>query len=458
MAGVPNKSVGITITKPDGTTITVNETTDSLGQLVLEYIPDLEGSYGVAGSFAGDAYYKSSSASTNFSITNVGPTLPRLQIVGTSLYAGSSPIRINALNDTMIVAYDCYSRQGVGAQYKYGNMNFPNSGVNQHLSPAPTSNRQFLYEYFWLLKSLGLNGCRLGSSAGSEMSNLYNSWYIDHDYFVQYLTDMLDMAAANQVYIFFNFGNSFMRGTNGGATPGSFNTTTRKFVASGSVGALAGDALTRGTPAYNEYVAWMGAMMQQFEGHPALGAWDLANEPDGNAAYSQIVNGVDIAYWLPKYGTKAAAQQAFATWAQNLHDDVKPYTSHIVYIGTGGGEMFGWGEIPYGLRNAGSEIAGVHAYGSAQDDYLISTPQDWADRLGKPCVNTEVGWSSPSSPWCTGYWPWYDTRAAYFGVGVVWMQLNGCPYYNMPAHAGHPLTQAQMDAAVAAWIAFNGGP
>jgi hypothetical protein len=379
-----------------------------------------------------------------------------LRISGTKMMEGSAEVRLNGVNDTVGFADCIFTRSEPLSPYRYLNQNFPNG---RSVLPS-ASFRDFWWRYFWLCKRLGINSVRFNSGRW-ELDLLHSCWYKDRAFFDSLMTDCLDMAALNGVYVIFGFGGPNMDGsvdpTSKNGDPGTFDKVTFNFDKRANLkDPMQGSILEIGSEAYGHWVKWMGEVMVAYKAHPALGMWDLSNEPDSGNMWAQ--------YWKALYPDPAAFKAAWAAFAQRLTDDIKAIDhTHPVLIGTGGGNPWEWGESDYRLRNIGSDIVGNHVYSSVNlsegdQAYLIYQPKAWADALGKPMVNTEVGYSMNRPPWEYGYYPSYDAIARKYGIGVVWMQLNGCPnaVYDaaswstepvpVPAYPSYPIAQAVLDS------------
>lgn len=353
-----------------------------------------------------------------------------LRIVGNKFFEGATEVRLNAVNDTT-----AFANAIAGDNYK--NQNFPNRDIpGMSILPA-NSYREFWWKYFWLCNHLGINAVRLNSGRW-EMDLMHSCWYNDRAKFDSLMTDMLDMAYACGVYVVFCFGGP---NQDGSGDPGTFDRNTHGFDKKVNLSnPMTGSILEPGTEACNHWIAWMGEVMIAYAYHPALGMWDLSNEPDHNTQFRT--------FWKIKYPSTWA--QAYVDWANAVTAGVKSINhTHPVMIGSAGGDMFDWGESWYDMRNIGSDCTGVHFYASVEgptNEYLVATRKQWSDNLDRPCFFSEVGWSQPAYPWELSYWPWADQMGVKYGVSMAWMELDNAPTGGIPAYPGYPILQSVLDS------------
>ena len=371
---------------------------------------------------------------------------------GTHITINGTASRIVAVDDQTVVIYQMYPYPTY--HYRGSNHLFSSAGGGYTGDPSTlitASNfTDFWWKYFWEVRHLGLNGDRLGGFDVWALSMLHSVWHLNQTLWHSVIDPMFNMANETGTYLCFCFGGDAY-GT------ARFSKTSYTF-GPGVANPTSGSIYQIGSETYEEFVSFMGAVMQNYTNRTSLAFWEALNEPDGDAAYNN--------YWLPVYGSPAAAKTAFISWSQNLSADlIAEDHHHLIINGVSGGLFFGWGQANFNGKNAGSwDCVGAHAYGSAQDEYLVHDPKSWATALGKPFFEGEVGLSDSAPPWGIYYWPWYNGMAATYDISLCWMTLWNYPGYppsasDMSAIPGIPASYwANMSSAPATPVVIPPAP
>lgn len=189
-----------------------------------------------------------------------------------------------------------------------------------------------------------------------------------------------------------------------------------------------GSIFVPGTETYNEFVDFMGEVMTNYSSEVSLGMWDIMNEPNGDAAYSD--------YWSQLPNPDAS----WITWDQAITAAaVTKDHHHLITMGTASGIFQGFEEAPFDEMNDNScDVAQSHNYGSETDTHLITDLNNWSIAVDKPCLLGEAGYADAGPPWGIYYWPWMDTLTSSLNVSIIWMTLWGMP--------GYPATNANISA------------
>jgi hypothetical protein len=494
MAGVPNKSVGITITKGGVQVATAQGITDANGKVVFEYVPSTPGAYAVDGKFAGDTKYLPSSAATNFSITNVGPVSRPCYAVGPQMYDGEThaSVLLIGIQDTTVDAWEMGIINGTYQGYMYSNHNYPNYPVPGSLNSdadckiPSNSYKEFWFKNFWITRSLGgairsqgstnppitgtthLNHYRIQNGDAWARDIRYNA-FKNHRAEVDVATmDMLDMARENGIYINFTIG--------GGGSE-----------ASSAFGA--GPIFVPGTVGFDNYTQYCADFINAYGWHPAIMGFDLSNEPVNYNGDSHDLGGRSV-WWDTRYGRAirpAGANYAgyeewearYLEWKDALLTTVKSKITlnpkPLVFIG-GGKYTIYWAtwsghtqaNIDYEKKRtldyaANNDLIVIHPYSQAEYNDMLGWYSQTQAFINKPLYAEEYGFAEQAAPWRYSYWPWFDLKCQQYGIDQCTMVLAGLPdphpvgapdIVPQPNYPGYPIPQSQMDAATAAWNAY----
>jgi hypothetical protein len=340
-----------------------------------------------------------------------------VQASGMDFTIHGSAIRFEGVNDQVVLPYQLYPYPQY--DYRFDNYLFPTHEDDRPHKIQANDYPEFWYRYFWLVSSLGLNMVRLGGFDAWGLSWMHAVFYNDREAWDSVVNPMLQMARANGVYIDLCLGGieSNCTFSQEDGTYGPRDEVSQP---------MAGDLLSAGSQAYEEFVRFYADIEKEYANEEALAMIDLLNEPDGDDIY--------VSYW----SQQPDPQGAFEAWAKALTADCRVESDdHLITLGTGGGLLFGWGQASLlGQQNHSADVSQVHVYGTSDDEYLIEEPHEWMSALGRPEFMGEAGYALNDPPWNISYWPWLDTMAAQHGISICWMELEGYP--------GYPISDATM--------------
>lgn len=425
-----------------------------------------------------------------------------LQAIGKQLYDGAQLVRLNGVNDSTVLAWQMGDILGQYSAYRYSNHNLPQYPVpgsidsDKDCKIPSDSWTEFWYKYFWMLKNkLGgytsaappygyhadvtgntyLNHLRVGGHDGWGRDLQYKAFTQQRALCDLAMSNMLDMAAENGIYI---------NVTMGGTPPEDSLFGT-------------GDLFTVGTPAYNNYVQYCADYINAYGNHAAIACFNLFNEPinfDSGNAYPDKKS--RSPWWVARYNPNWATlgfplvqdpalsqpyeawENAAIKWKAALIGDVKSLVTlnPRPLITIGGGQY----SIIYTASDAAQtyqrnrahdysmndDLIVGHPYWGAEDDYIIQ----WWTRgdINKPGYTEEWGYNQTSSgpPWYS-WWPWTDLTLRKYGFSNCVMVLrdmpnptpSGDPYVlPKPPYPGYPLDSVDLADATAAWVEYINGP
>ena len=232
------------------------------------------------------------------------------------------------------------------------------TGMNQNF-PGPegtldcTSIDDLWGKYFTLCEIYGLDLIRIG--AGDEWGTdiQYEAWVHHHDPYIDLLESMARHAEAHGCYVVL-----VLAGTQSYPGP-SFETWD--------------DCFNTSSQAYANYIAYARDTMIELGDEPGIGLYDMWDRPDHDETY--------IWYWSVN-----GDDSAYSAWARQIAADTADCALHPRLIGTPGfGYMFRWGQEDFNVATGPFEVCGHYLYPSDGTD-IISEPEAWADKAGKPLV------------------------------------------------------------------------
>src|SRR6266516_82612 len=187
---------------------------------------------------------------------------------------------------------------------------------------------------------------------------------------------------------------------------------------------------------YAHHLELVRAIVARYDDNPRIAMWDLWNEPDVN----------NDAYWASVGGIGG-----FRAWASRYLADVKAYSpNHLLTLGIGGWTLFpgvpgfGWQYHVFWSDIPGLEVSQHHAYGTAEDQYLVDWETAWHEASAIPHYESEVGYNLDTgpNPYGYGYWPWFTERTRAAGWPALCTMLlsdNGKgPYADYPYNGTLP--------------------
>lgn len=337
---------------------------------------------------------------------------------GTNFTVNGTAIRLVGINDQTVIPFNLYPYPQT--DFVYHNHLFPNYTGDPSTKIPSNNYTHFWWQYFWLVKDLGMNAVRLGAFSDWGLDMMHKTWYSNRTLWDSVIDPMLTMAEANGIYLIINLAGAF-------DIHDSFSRTTHEF-GKEVPDPMSGSIYEVGSECYNHWVVWMGEVMRHYQKEMCIASWEIANEPDGDIVFNN--------YW--RYLANPAASYLY--WAETITTAVKAKDSHhLVSMGTGGGLFFGWGQGHFNSMNDnGQDFAHIHFYGQVEDEYLLLDRYEWTKALDKPLLLGEAANSDSAPPWGFHYWPWLDAMAAKFSVSLCWLVLTDYP--------GYPISNATMQS------------
>lgn len=171
---------------------------------------------------------------------------PMAVMLGSQIYSDGQPLRLNIVNDTIVMNWAQAQAWGGYPTYKYSNVNFPGiftipGGEVDSEIPNCNNYREFFWKYFWLLRyklgttatgihidcnnadgcssadptyynkikshnSTNMNGVRFGPHNDWARNFQVRCFYNYRAYCDQLMNDLYDMAEANNCYIVYTMG------------------------------------------------------------------------------------------------------------------------------------------------------------------------------------------------------------------------------------------------------------
>jgi hypothetical protein len=319
---------------------------------------------------------------------------------------GTAEVRLCGVDDTTVLGY-ARDFKGQGR-----NHNFPAYVGDENTRLAASSDREFWWKYFQIMRSLGMNCVRLNGGGQWCHEQLINWLEDDEGGLRRYLLDMLDMAEASGCYVVL-------------CILGSEYDVTLSTKLTDSV-------LVPDSPEYARQTAFAKWLMRTCAGHPGLGLWEGMNEPDSNAY---------AAWWKAKYPTDYRAK--FKAWQERLVVDLITFDhSHPIGMGLAlqGSPLCNWSSSQWAACTpSNADFWSAHRYGTVKEDdtqlYWVKDPVAWAKASGRPMLYGEVGKNDVAPE---HYWAWVDSVARANGISLCWMSLGTMP--------GYPVAQALIDA------------
>jgi hypothetical protein len=415
-----------------------------------------------------------------------------LNAIGTKLYDGGVEVRLIGVNDTTVHACEFGVMTGdLPIGYQYGNHNLPqypvpgSSNSDADCKIPASSYKEFWWKYCWLLKNaLGgpienagtpkitgtshMNHLRVGTPDVWGRDIFYRAFKNRRAEVDAKMIDMLDMARANGIYI-----NLTIAG-GGSESNGAFG---------------AGQFFVITDPAFANYVQYCADYINAYGWHPAIACIDLNNEP---VNYDGV--GYDLAgrspWWDNKFGRAIVQynghsyenwEAKYLEWKDTLMTQVRSKitidTAPLLCIGGGNFNIF-WGiwdghtqadidrEKARTLDYAANvDLTVGHGYAQAEYNDAVDWGHQTMHFVNKPAYAEEFGFGEQGEPWRLSYWSWFDLKCQQYGSQQCTMVLEGmvdpAPIGKWPdqmAYPGYPIPQSQMDAADAAWQAFNQAP
>ena len=363
--------------------------------------------------------------STSAPALATGATLGKVSVSNDHLEASNSTLLFKGVNDQTVSVFQFYP----GTGYRYSNHLFSSSGLG-YIGDANTklssdNYTHFWWQYFYLIHSLGLNCVRLGGFNGWGLNYISQAWFNNQALWDSVMTPMFSMAAANGVYIIFSFGGL-------ASLNYTFSISTNAYgLRSGISSPMAGSLVQVGSVCYNHYVNLTGAIMARYQSTASLAMWELLNEPDGDAAYTD--------YW----SKLSSPNTSWTTWNQAITAAVITKDHHhLITMGTAYGLFHGAGQTNFIRRcNSTADVSQDHFYIISHDGATNTSLHNeavWSLALHKPLIWGEAGLADNGAPWGIYYDSWQDSKATAFGVSVIWLTLN--------RHPNYPVTAANISA------------
>jgi len=295
-------------------------------------------------------------------------------------------------------------------QYWGKNMNFPEPDTGTLECDELI---ELWHQYFWLCNYYDLNLVRIGFQDKWATGIAYTAWTNHQAMFLEVIDVMLHEAAEHEVYVELTLAGSqeWPAYTFGGS----------------------GNAFDVTSTAFRNFIIYESALINAtdaMDNHTAIFAYDCWNEPDSNQ--------MNAAYW-------DGDQVLFREWAENVSSRICPWTTHIVDMGTGGGNLFGWGYDSFYNMTGGTgfDICHMHIYGSVEDEYLIADRLDWASTVGKPLFIGEI---ARNNVYPLQRWSWFESRLVENGAdawcNMVLRGTEGYPFTGSIPGDEEPPTEA----------------
>ena len=370
-----------------------------------------------------------------------------LRRIGATLYGNDGKVipYLYGFNDSIVVPGGM-----IDDAVHFRNRLIWNADDKESIDYNPTASiRKFWWDYFSVARAYGFNLVRLGGQDSWSLNKMYRAWFTKRDQTIAWMTDMLDCAWNNGIYVCFEFGQ--------GDPAWTFSRTAPSYGLKTSVSApMAGDLYTPGSEAWNEWLGWLSDVMDTFKDHPGLGMWEFGNEPDSDGIYGS--------YWQPM---GADAKPAFNAWLRAVAHDVAALDhSHLHCVGSAGGLFMNPAAWPTTAAKANFmflndapelDLCSLHGYGGGIEtgggsgcqsaNEGIACRKAWATELGKPLFVSELGKNrlttdaEPYAPygysrtegdrqWIAEQWFWPRMSDLYIsqGISVAIMQITDYPY------------------------------